>query len=256
MSQDYQLTQKWVFITGASSGIGHYFAQLFWEQGCNLVIAARRVSKLNELSQRLNKSNSQKLVALELDLSDKNSIDAALDSLNEKKIDIDVLINNAGVAESDFFINTPFEDMQNVFQTNLQGPWYLTQGISKQMIESKRSGSIINIASILAAETTQRVSAYASSKAALVHMSKILALELARYDIRINCLAPGYIETPLNSDFFASQAGHEMIKRIPQRNLGQYEDLAGPVLLLASHLSRYMTGSTITIDGGHSCRSL
>lgn len=256
MSQHYQLAKKWILITGASSGIGRYLASLFWEQDCNIIIAARRIDKLQSLSDELGERANQSIVTVPLDLSDKASIDKALNVMNDKGLNVDVLINNAGVAESDFFINTPFEDMQNVIETNLQGPWYLTQGIAKKMIEAKQGGSIINVASILASETTQRVSAYASSKAALVHMSNILALELARYDIRINCLAPGYIETPLNTDFFATQAGADMIKRIPQRSLGQYDDLAGPVLLLASHLSRYMTGSVITVDGGHSCRSL
>lgn len=256
MSQHYELAKKWVFITGASSGIGRYLASLFWDQGCNIIIAARRIKKLKDLTEQLNEKQHQQAVTLALDLSDKNSIENALLSIEERGVCVDVLVNNAGVAEHDFFIQTPFDDMQNVIQTNLQGPWYLTQGVSKQMIAAKQGGSIINVASILATQTTQRVSAYAASKAALVHMSKILALELARYDIRINCLAPGYIETPLNTDFFATDAGRDMIQRIPQRSLGQYEDLTGTVLLLASDLSRYMTGSVITIDGGHSCRSL
>lgn len=112
-------------------------------------------------------------------------------------------------------------------------------------------GSIVNIASVTAFRTAGQLAAYAASKAGLVHLTRVLALEWARHGIRVNAIAPGYIETDINRAFFASPAGEAVIRRIPQRRLGRPEDLDGALLLLASDAGRYMTGTTITVDGGH-----
>ena len=117
-------------------------------------------------------------------------------------------------------------------------------------------GNIINIASILGLRVAGTVPVYSASKAGLIHLTRAMALGLARYEIRVNALAPGYIETELNRDFFAGEAGQRLIKRIPQRRLGQLEDLDGALLYLASDASRYVTGSVVTVDGGHMVSSL
>lgn len=252
----YDLEGKWVLVTGASGGIGAYFAELFCNHGCNVVITARRHAKLVELAEKLSASTDKKILPLEVDMSSQDSIDALMVKLQENNVVVDVLINNAGIAESDMFADTPFEDMRRVMATNFEGAWYLSQAVSKALKAAEKGGSIINIASILGFDVTQFTSVYAASKAAMIQSSKVQALELARYGIRVNNIAPGYIRTPLNDGFFSSAAGEKMIKRIPQRQLGQFEDLAGAALLLASPLSRYMTGSTITVDGGHLCRTL
>lgn len=255
MSVAYQLENKTVFITGASSGLGEYFAKLFAEQKCHLILAARRLNKIEALASTIKKEYGINVISLQMDVSEQASIEDAIGQLPQD-VAVDVLVNNAGIADPDFYLKTSAEDMQRIMATNFEGAWMLTQKVCERMIEQKTGGSIINIASIVGMAVTGKVSVYAASKAALIHSSKAQALELARHGIRVNCLAPGYIETPLNTDFFATEAGASMIKRIPQRRLGQYESLAGPILLLASSLSDYMTGSVITVDGGHLCRTL
>lgn len=252
----YDLANKTVLITGASSGIGEYFAELFVNQACNVVLVARRHEKLTTFIKQFDHDVQARIHCFECDISDPAKIDTLMSELKQNNIVVDVLINNAGVAEGTSFLDTTHSDMRRVMSTNFEGFWYLTQQITAEMINSKTEGSIINIASILAQGTAQWVSTYAASKAAMEHASRNLALELSRHSIRINCIAPGYIRTPLNKDFFDTESGERMIRRIPQKRLGTYEDLAGAVLLLASPLSAYMTGSTITVDGGHVCRSL
>ena len=135
--------------------------------------------------------------------------------------------------------------------TNLKGAWLVARAAAKLLIEAKLAGSIINIASILGFRVAGHVAPYAASKAGLVQLTQALALEWARYRIRVNAIAPGYIETDLNRDFFASDLGKALDRRIPQRRLGQIGDLDGALLLLASDASAYMTGSSIVVDGGH-----
>jgi len=139
--------------------------------------------------------------------------------------------------------------------TNLKGAWLVAQEAARRMVEAG-GGNIINIASILGLRVIGGVSAYCASKAGLIHLTKAMALELGPHGVRVNTLAPGYIETDLNRDFFASNAGRSLIERIPHRRLGQLEDLDGSLLLLASDASRYMTGTVVTVDGGHTISSL
>jgi NAD(P)-dependent dehydrogenase (short-subunit alcohol dehydrogenase family) len=147
-------------------------------------------------------------------------------------------------------------DWDQILDTNLKGAWLVAQAVARHMADHKQGGSIVNIASITGLRVAGQVSAYATSKAALLHLTRSMALELARHKIRVNAIAPGYIATELNQDFFASPAGEALIKRIPQRRLGQPEELDGALLLLASNASSYMTGSTIVVDGGHLQSSL
>jgi NAD(P)-dependent dehydrogenase (short-subunit alcohol dehydrogenase family) len=138
-----------------------------------------------------------------------------------------------------------------VININLKGAWLAAQRTARRMVHHQIGGSIVNIASILGLRVAGGVAAYAVSKAGLIQMTKTLALEWARYSIRVNAIAPGYIETELNSSFFASPAGQALIRRIPQRGLGQAYELDGALLLLASNASSFMTGSVIAVDGGH-----
>ncbi|MGY8961010.1 MAG: SDR family NAD(P)-dependent oxidoreductase, partial [Alphaproteobacteria bacterium] len=164
---------------------------------------------------------------------------------------IDILINNAGVTLSKPALDQDESDWDHVIDTNLKGAWLVAQETALRM-KGDGGGSIINIASILGLGVSKMVSTYAISKAGVLHMTKSLALELARYDIRVNAIAPGYVETDLNREFFASKIGQDLIKKLPQRRLGDLTDLDGVLLLLAGQASRYMTGSIITVDGGHS----
>lgn len=169
---------------------------------------------------------------------------------------VDILVNNAGIAREGQLLDLSEDDWDAVLDTNAKGIFLMTQAVARAMQARGVGGSIINIASILGLRQGGMVASYAASKAAAIQFTKVSALELARFGIRVNAIAPGYVATDLNAEFFESDAGRAMIKRIPQRRLGELEDLDGPLLLLASASSSYMTGSVIEVDGGHLVGSL
>jgi len=169
---------------------------------------------------------------------------------------IDVLINNAGVTRQAPALQQTLEDWDAVVNTNLRGAWLTAVAVAKLMIADGAPGSIVNIASVLGLRVASQVAPYAVSKAGVVQMTKALALEWARYGIRVNALAPGYLRTDINDDFFAGEAGKKLISRVPQRRLGELSELDGPLLLLASDAASFMTGAVIPVDGGHLVNSL
>lgn len=251
----FTIGDKIVLITGASSGLGRHFAEVCVEQGAAVAVAARRVDMLDELCKTLAERGGR-VLPVALDVTDSASINAAVATVVGAWGGIDVLINNAGVALTQPVLDVTEQDWDTVLDTNLKGAWLVAQATAKAMIAAKRGGSIINIASITGLRVAGQIAPYAISKAGVIHLTKVLALELSRYGIRVNALAPGYIETELNRAFFASAAGQKLIGRIPQRRLGQLRELDGPLLLLASEAASYMTGSVIAVDGGHLQSSL
>jgi NAD(P)-dependent dehydrogenase (short-subunit alcohol dehydrogenase family) len=164
---------------------------------------------------------------------------------------IDVLVNNSGVVTRGHAIDIEEKDWDVVIDTNLKGALLVSQQVAKRMIARRQEGCIVNIASILAVRQREQVAAYACSKAGLVQLTKSMALELAKDRIRVNAIAPGYFLTELNRAFFETSAGKDLIDRIPQRRLGNMEDLDGPLVLLCSDAGRYMTGTVLVADGGH-----
>ncbi|NRG16433.1 SDR family oxidoreductase [Rhizobiales bacterium] len=245
-----------ILITGASSGLGMHFARLSARQGAKVAIAARRRERLEDLCKELLALGAERALASTLDVSDETSIDACIADVVEAFDGLDVLVNNAGTASGGTALDQTAEDFDQVVNVNLRGVWLLSTAAGRHWRDTATPGAIVNIASILGERVAKGVAPYAISKAGVVQMTKVLALELSRHDIRVNAIAPGYFETEINAGFFDTPQGAAMIKRIPMRRTGKPEELDGPFILLASDASRYMTGAVIPVDGGHLVSSL
>jgi NAD(P)-dependent dehydrogenase (short-subunit alcohol dehydrogenase family) len=251
----FDLGGRHALVTGASSGLGRHFAATLASADARVTLAARRESALRESVDEIagRGGTAQSVV---MDVTDAGSIERALDAAEQGFGPVTVLVNNAGVTVTRAALDLDESAWDHVVDTNLKGVWLAAQSTARRMVRHGVSGSIVNIASILGLRVAGGVAPYAVSKAAVVQLTKALALEWARHKIRVNALAPGYIETDINEDFFASDAGKALIKRVPQRRLGEIRELDGPLLLLASDASTYMTGSVIAVDGGHLVSSL
>jgi NAD(P)-dependent dehydrogenase (short-subunit alcohol dehydrogenase family) len=246
----FSLAGRCALITGASAGLGAHFARVLTAAGAQVWLAARRTDRLQALERELC-SRGVRAESLALDVTNDASVAAAFDAMAAAGALPDIVVNNAGVGLGTPALETPEHDWDQVLDTNLKGAWLVATEAARRLVAAGRGGSIVNIASILGERVGAFVAPYAASKAGLVHLTKALALEWARYGIRVNALAPGYIVTDINREFLASEAGDKMRRRIPQRRFGEARDLDGPLLLLASDAGRYMTGAVIAADGGH-----
>lgn len=244
------ISGKSALVTGASGGLGLHFAKLLARRGAEVTLAARRQTALDQARHEIATAGGASK-SIQLDVADAASIAEALAGRS-----FDILVNNAGVSGAGPAANLAEADWDAVLDTNLKGVFLVAQAVARGMRESGKGGAIVNIASILGHRVAGGVSAYAASKAGVIQLTKALALEWARDGIRVNALCPGYIETDINRDFFATEAGLNLIRRIPQRRLGQPEELDGALLLLASAAGSYITGASIEVDGGHLVSSL
>ncbi len=251
----FSLGNQVAVVTGASSGLGAHFAHVLAEAGARVALLARRKRLAEEVAAEI-KAHGGHAAAFAADITDRDSLQRALHDVETDLGTPDILVNNAGMHAGLFALDLAPQDWNTVIETNLTGTWAITQQFAQHWVERKRPGVVVNIASILGIGVSPAVMSYAVSKAGVIQMTKALALEWARHNIRINALAPGYFPTDLNKDFLASPDGEATLKRIPMRRLGRLEDLDGPLLLLASSASGYMTGSVITVDGGHLNASL
>ena len=249
MTDPFDLAGKVALVTGASQGLGQRFASVLAERGAKVALAARQVEKLDALKAEIER-NGGAADAIGLDVTDAASIEACLEQVEKDLGPLDILVNNAGVAVSKPVLEQTADDWDKVVDTNLKGAFFMAQAAARQMVARSQGGAIVNIASVLALEVIGHLAPYAASKGGIWQVTKTMALELARHGVRVNALAPGYIETDINRDFLKSPAGQQMVKKIPQRRYGGPEDLDGALLLLASDAGRYITGSVIVVDGG------
>ncbi len=252
MAIEANLHGKKALVTGASSaGFGRHFAHVLSDAGATVVVSARRKPALDDLVKEIS-GKSGKAIAAALDVTDLESVAALMGEHGP----FDIVVNNAGVSVPKPILDQTEDDYNFVINTNLTGVWNVGKEAARSMKDAGIAGSIINIASITGLRQVQGITPYATSKAAVIQMTKQMALEFARYNIRVNAIAPGYFETDLTREFFDSEPGKALIKRIPMRCLGDYPSLNGPLLLLASNASAFMTGAVIAVDGGHLLSSL
>ena len=257
MSNPFDLNGKVIAITGASSGFGHHFAGMLAEHGATVLLGARREEKLAQRVEQIQASGG-KAQAARLDVTDTDSIKAFIDLAFNEYGHLDVVINNAGVeAGAKTYAMIDEDDWDYVLDTNLKSAWVVSKYYTEQVLTHKQgSGNIIMISSITDTRTIKGQFPYAVSKGGLTRMTEVMALEAARYNIRVNGLAPGYILTDVSRILLESEQSDDFMKGIPMRRYGEFDDLDGPILLLSSDASKYMTGSTLTVDGGHVCSSL
>ncbi|MEK0429329.1 MAG: hypothetical protein RL001_1856 [Pseudomonadota bacterium] len=247
----FHLDGKRALITGASSGFGTHFANLLSAAGAEVILAARRADKLSELQQSL-QAKGRKASAISMDVSSRESVITGFDHAGA----CDIVINNAGITVTRALLDQTEEDWDSVIDTNLKGCWLVATEAARRLRAAEKPGAIVNVASILGERVAAGVAPYAISKAAVIQATKVMALELARYQIRVNALLPGYVVTDLNRDFLKSEAGEKLRSRIPTRRFGDMTDLDGPLLLLCSDAGTGMTGSCLTVDHGHLLSSL
>jgi len=246
----FSLSGETALVTGASSGLGEHFAGVLAAAGAKVVIAARRVDRLEALAARIGASGGR-VAPVALDVTDPASVKSCFDDAEKLLGPITICINNAGVTDPAFITRMTEKQWRSVLDVNLDGVFRIGQEAARRMVAAKTGGSIVNIASIVGLGAIKTLGAYAASKAGVIALTRTMALELARDGIRVNALAPGYISTELNDSFWETDAGKRMIAHIPMRRLGNVAELDGPLLLLASKAGSFMTGSVLTVDGGH-----
>ena len=255
MQNRFDLTGKIALVTGASSGLGAHFAAVLAEAGAKVVVAARRKEKLDALVAEIEK-NAGNALAIDMDVTSASSVAAALDKVESHFGRLDILVNNAGTAGSRHCLKEDEANWDAIMDTNLKGAWRVAHAVANRSVAAGRPCSIINIASILGLRVGFGESTYAVSKAAVVQMTKALALELARKQIRVNALCPGYFATEMNSDYLHSDKGQAYLQGTTAGRMGQLDELSGPLLLLASEAGSFINGAALPVDGGHLVGSL
>jgi NAD(P)-dependent dehydrogenase (short-subunit alcohol dehydrogenase family) len=246
----FQLSGKVALVTGASSGLGRRFARVLASAGATVGIAARRYERLQDLAREI-AAQGGAAIPIEMDVTEANSVEAGFSALENALGPAQLLVNNAGIALTRRFLETSDDDLAGVFETNVLAKWRVARRAAQAMVQAGTGGAIVNVASILGIGVARGLAAYAASKAAIIQMTKAMALELSKNAIRVNAIAPGYIETDLNRDYLTSDAGKAMAAKIPMRRIGREEDLDAALLLLLSERGSYITGSVISVDGGH-----
>ena len=257
MAYSIDLSGRVAFITGASGGLGAQFARTLASAGAAVVLASRRVEKLKELRAQIEAAGGDAHV-VELDVTDHDSIKSAVAHAETEVGSIDILVNNSGVSTTQRLQDVSEDDYDFVFDTNVKGAFFVAQEVGKRMLAraigaapgTYTGGRIINIASMAGLRVMPQIGVYAMSKAAVVHMTKAMALEWGRYNINVNAICPGYIVTELNEQHWETEAGRKLVSLLPRKRLGQAQDLDGLLVLLASEQSGFINGAVIAADDG------
>ena len=247
----FALDGRVALVTGASGGLGARFSAALARAGASVVLAARRAERLRAIVDEI-KVDGGKAAAVVLDVTDESAVSAAFDAAEAAFGPVDLLVNNAGIARMAAVVDMTTEDWDAVIEVNLRGAFLVAREGARRMIAHAAGGAIVNIASILGEHVTKGGAAYSAAKAGLIQLTRTMALELARHKIRVNAIAPGYFETGMTDEFFATGRAQKMIKRIPMRRVAGPEELDAALLMLAGAGGSYMTGSVVTVDGGHS----
>jgi NAD(P)-dependent dehydrogenase (short-subunit alcohol dehydrogenase family) len=242
----FDLGDKRVLITGGGTGLGRQFALTLAHAGAGVVLAARRPEPLESTAAEIRQIGGV-ATCIALDIT---NADRVAEAFERDVGEIDVLVNNAGTAGPGSLLDMTEDTWDRILDVNLKGAWIMARAAARQMIGRKSGGSIINVASVLGLAVQKGTANYPATKAALLHLTRAMAVEWARHGVRVNALAPGYFQTELSTAYLESDQGQAMLKRMPMRRLGDPAELGGALLLLASDASRYMTGSVVTVDGG------
>jgi 3-oxoacyl-[acyl-carrier protein] reductase len=245
----FDLTGRVALVTGASSGLGLRFAHVLAEAGAAVALVARRADRLATLAGRIEQVGGRAL-PLSADVCDRADMIRAFDAAERAFGTVDILVNNAGVVHADRIVDLPEAEWRRVLGINLDAVFLWSQEAARRLLAAEKAGAIVNISSIAGFSVSKGVAAYAVAKAGVIQLTKALALELAPKAIRVNAIAPGWIVTDLNRDYLASERGAALKRDIPLGRFGEERDLDGVLLLLASDAGRYVTGTTIVVDGG------
>lgn len=246
----FDLTGRVALITGASKGLGRASAEALAQAGADVALASRTRADLEEVADGI-RATGRRVLVVPADVADEASIAAMTQAVIDSLGRIDILVNNAGIEGQGAIVDMPVERWDAITNVNLRGPMLCCKHIGPHMI-SRRSGKVINMASVFATRVARYMSAYAATKGALVQLTRSLALEWIRHDIQVNALCPGYIRTPMNEDWFETDQGKRFIEKLPSGRIGEPDELKAAVVFLASDATSYITGTTLYVDGGHS----
>lgn len=254
MAVNVNLKEKVALVSGASSGVGARCARVLAAAGANVVLAARRVARLKELRAEIEAAGGAAHVTW-LDVTDLDSVGDAVAEVESQCGPIDILINNSGVATTQLLTEVQPAEFERLFDTNVRGAFFLAQAVGRRMIEHSRTnsgfrGRIVNIASAAGLRPFAGLGVYAMSKAAVIHMTRMQALEWGRFGINVNAVCPGYIRTEMNESLWETERGQRLMQSLPRQRVGSVEDLDGLILLLSSDESQMINGAVIPIDDG------
>jgi NAD(P)-dependent dehydrogenase (short-subunit alcohol dehydrogenase family) len=257
MSYPIDLSGRVALVTGASSGLGAQFARVLSRAGAAVVLAGRRTDRLKALRAELEAADGDAHV-VELDVTSVDSIKSAVAHAETEVGVLDILINNSGVSTTQKLVDVTPEDFDFVFDTNVRGAFFVAQEVGKRMVARARGaapgtytgGRIVNIASMAGLRVLSQIGPYAMSKAAVIHMTRAMALEWGKFDINVNAICPGYIDTEINHHHWQTDAGQKLIHMLPRKRLGTPQDLDAVLMMLCANESRFINGAIIQADDG------